>query len=67
MTTIRYTNIRWDLDGQDLDVDLPQEMTLETDPSVLDDENAEEIISDMLTEATGFCHKGFVYEVYEAE
>lgn len=63
MTTIRYFDIKWDLDGEDLDIDLPSEMTIATDPSVLDDEDAENIISDMLTEATGFCHKGFNYEI----
>lgn len=60
VATILYTNIDWD--GEE-GVALPKEMTLVTDSSVLDDEDAENIISDMLTEAMGFCHKGFNYEV----
>lgn len=65
MTTIRYTNIQWDIDACDVvDItEIPTEMTIATDPSVLDDENAEDIISDMLSEATGWTHKGFNYEV----
>ena len=63
MTTIHYTNIQWDIDEEDKGVELPTEMTLSTDPSVLDDEDAESIISDMLSEATGWAHQGFTYEV----
>ena len=63
MTQVRYFNIKWDFDGEDHDSVVPTEMTLDTDPSVLDDEDAEAIISDMLSEATGWCHKGFDYEI----
>ena len=65
MTTVRYTNIQWDVDACDVvDVaELPTSLDLTTDPSVLDDEDAESIISDMLSEATGWCHKGFTYEI----
>lgn len=67
MVTIRYSNIKWDIDDEDLeDPDFTPpatEMDIATDPSVLDDENVEEIVSDMLTESTGWCHKGFDYTI----
>lgn len=65
MTTVCYTNIKWDIDACDVvDIaEIPTTLDIETDPSVLDDEDAEAIISDMLSEATGWCHNGFNYEI----
>lgn len=53
---MKAINIQWDVD--DLE-DLPTEITI---PSELEDENDDDMISDYLSDATGYCHKGFVLE-----
>lgn len=63
MATVRYFNIKWELDADYKESGYPDELTIATDPSVLDDENAEAIIADMLSESTGWYHNGFEYEI----
>lgn len=65
MTRVHYFNIKWDIGACDVvDIaEIPTEITLNTDHGVLDDEDAETIISDMLTRVTGWCHNGFNYEI----
>lgn len=59
MTTYRVYDIKWETDGED--VDLPSEMSLEVEDG-LDSEEVEEIISDWLSDETGFLHDGYRYE-----
>ena len=58
MLKVRITNILYDTDGED-DIELPQEFVLEVE----DNEDVEDVLSDYITEQTGFCHRGFFYEV----
>lgn len=57
MLKVRITNIQYDTDGED-DIELPQEFVLEVE----DNEDVEEVLSNYITEQTGFCHGGFYYE-----
>ncbi len=50
------TNIKYDTDGQK--IDLPTKMEMEIPDDVEDDE-IEEYISDEISNRTGFCHLGF--------
>lgn len=58
MLTVRIYNISYDTDGED-DIDLPAEFVV----TVEDTEDVEDQLSDYITEQTGFCHRGFLYEV----
>ncbi|HEY9659556.1 MAG TPA: hypothetical protein V6C65_13945 [Allocoleopsis sp.] len=61
MTTVRIHSIQWDTDGEK--IALPQEVTLSFDDETFDQEEAEDVMADTLTEMTGFCHKGFKYDI----
>lgn len=53
---MKATNIIWDVDlAEDLNI-LPTEIEI---PTHIKDED---VISDYLSDVTGFCHKGFVLE-----
>lgn len=52
----KCTNIRWDTDGETLD--LPTEVIVEIDTNT---DDVEEAISDALSDQIGFCHFGFDY------
>lgn len=56
---IKVFNILYDTDGED--VELPQEFEVEVD----DHEDVGEELAEWITDQTGFCHKGFDYEVLE--
>lgn len=59
----RVLHIKWDTDGQD--VDLPTEIIIEISEEKeahLDDYEKVELLSDYITDETGFCHKGFSTE-----
>lgn len=58
MLTVRIYNISYDTDGED-DISLPQEFIVQLE----DNENVEDMLSEHITEQTGFCHGGFLYEV----
>ena len=54
------TNIKWDTDGEE--VDLPQEIKVDIPNDVfvkMDGQEISDFISDYITNETGFCHKGF--------
>ena len=57
MLTVRIYNINYDTDGES--VRLPQEFVVQLE----DNEDVEDMLSEHITEQTGFCHKGFLYEV----
>lgn len=55
------TNIKYDTDGED--IDLPTEIEIDI-PDFIDGEDGEDIeeyISDEISNRTGFCHDGFSY------
>lgn len=66
----RVTDIEWDVDDPEfpgqtaLELGLPDAMTVELEDG-LDDDEAEEFISDEITDTYGFCHNGFKYEKIE--
>lgn len=51
----RCFNIQWDTDGHR--VKLPKEIIVEVDAE--DEDEVEELLSDALSDKTGYCHKGF--------
>ena len=55
--TVEITNIQWDTDG--VRVKLPKQMTLTIPSSIHNKDEAEEWVSDELSNQTGFCHCGF--------
>ena len=55
-TKYRVTEVQWDTDGYD--VDLPREFVVELEPS----EDSELLLSDWLSDTTGYCHHGFVFQ-----
>ena len=58
MLKFRIYDIVYDTAGED-DIELPKEFVVEFE----DHENVEDMLSDYITEQTGFCHGGFLYEV----
>ena len=52
----RVFNIKYDTDGQE--IDLPTELFLTTE----DRDEPEDELADLISDSTGFCHKGFEYE-----
>jgi len=50
------TDIQYDTDGEE--VDLPTELEIEV-PNDLEGQEADDFISDKISDVTGFCHKGF--------
>lgn len=55
---MKAVNIEWNVDDEDDLATLPEEIII---PSELENED-DEMISDYLSDATGFCHKGFSLE-----
>lgn len=57
MKKVKFSNIQWDTDGQE--VDLPTEVTLEVD----DDLDIAYEGADVLSDKYGWCVFGFDYEI----
>lgn len=55
------TNISYDIEDG-VNVELPESVTVRVDDSYTEDE-LEEVLSDAITEATGWCVNGFSYTV----
>ena len=56
----KVTNIKYDTKDTS---DLPKEIYVNIDDSEeLEDYDIDEIISDAISDTTGFCHKGFSFE-----
>ena len=51
----------YDTDG--ISVPLPKELEIEVPDNMTDVEEIEDFISDEISSMTGYCHKGFSYEV----
>lgn len=59
-------NITWDTDEED--IGLPREMAVSlnlTRDEVNDPETVEELLSDFLSDSTGWCHCGFRWEAVD--
>lgn len=61
MAKYAVLEIIWDADDAEDIADLPTAMEVEVADGLSGDE-LDEAISDAITEATGFCHKGFAVE-----
>ena len=59
MEKVVVSNIKYDTDGEK--IDLPKTLTISI-PSDIDEVDVEEFISDEISNITGFCHFGFVIE-----
>ena len=59
---MKYTvhSIKYDTDCED--VDLPDVLEIEIYEDIIDKEEIVEIISDRISDITGFCHKGFIIQ-----
>lgn len=67
MTQVQITchSIKWDIDAEDEseDLNLPENVVLVCDEEVVSDECAGDLIGDLLSDKTGWCHTGFQYSV----
>jgi hypothetical protein len=54
------TDIKYDTDN--VKVDLPKTLNIYV-PSIFDEDEVEEFLSDEISNITGFCHDGFNYNV----
>mgnify|MGYP000450318614 CR=1 FL=1 len=57
-------NIDYDMDEDNVDIYLPQELEISI-PDVIDEFEIEGLISDKISNITGFCHNGFSYDLLE--
>lgn len=54
------TNIKWDTDGEDIDLPTTIEVVIPNEDFVkMDSQEIDDFISDYITNETGFCHFGF--------
>jgi hypothetical protein len=66
MQTYRIHRVRWDTDGlpvEELATEFPSVTVSVSDPHC--EWEAEQLLSDWLSDETGFCHFGFEYELVE--
>ena len=61
MKSVAVTNIRWETDGEWVDLPSTVYMSLE----VMSDDDTEETISDILSDKWGWLHNGFTWEEEE--
>lgn len=52
-------NIKYDTDGDD--INLPKNLTTKVEAD--DEDDLEEVISNFISNETGFCHFGFEYKI----
>jgi hypothetical protein len=62
MKTYYVTEIEWETDGEE--VELPTDLYIELDSESMTDSEIEEVLSDEITERTGWLHNGFSWEEY---
>jgi hypothetical protein len=55
---VTVTDIMWDTDGEKVD-GLPVQILIEIPASIKNRDDAEEYVSDKVSEVGGFCHDGF--------
>jgi hypothetical protein len=55
---VTVTDIMWDTDGEKVD-GLPVQILIEIPTSIKNRDDAEEYVSDKVSEVGGFCHDGF--------
>lgn len=56
------SGIRYDTDGETAIVDLPEDLEIDL-PADTDRDDVEELLGEAISERTGWCHKGFDYEL----
>jgi hypothetical protein len=62
------TDIEWDTDGMPLDeCCLPVNVIVLDVPDDIDDEYIDNEVSELLSDAFGFCHQGFLAEKFDNE
>jgi len=54
------TDISFDTDGED--VDLPTEMEIDVPNDIVDTDEIYDYIENEISNQTGFCHNGFVFD-----
>ena len=57
MRTIKVTDIKYDTDGEI--IDLPETLEIELPDDLKTDEEISDFVSDEISNKTGFCHFGF--------
>jgi hypothetical protein len=67
MRIYKVTDIKYDTDGED--VDLPETLDIAIPTAFVEPEDVEQFISDEISNITGWCHKGFsttpeIYSMY---
>jgi hypothetical protein len=60
MKTYVVYNIKYDTDGED--IKLPDKLEIDIPNDITDIEDIEQILSDEISNITGFCHFGFMIE-----
>jgi hypothetical protein len=60
MAKFKVYNIKYDTDG--VKVKLPKELEINVPDDITDREDIEQILSDEISNITGFCHFGFLIE-----
>ena len=53
-------NIKYDTDGED--IELPTRLEIEIPDDIIEQEDVEQMLSDEISNITGFCHFGFLIE-----
>lgn len=56
---VNVSYIDWDTD----EADLPQRLIVPIPDHIKDEDEIEDYVSEAISEDTGFCHKGFGYEI----
>ena len=59
----KYIVIISEYDTDGLSVNLPHELEIEVPDNMTEPQEIEDFISDEISNMTGYCHKGFTYEV----
>lgn len=57
-------NIEYDIDEDNPDIYLPERIVIDI-PSNEDEIQIDALLSDAISDITGYCHKGFSYEILE--
>ena len=59
MAKYKVNGIQYDTDGED--IELPKELEIEVSNYITNQDMIEELLSNEISNITGFCHSGFSY------